>query len=128
MLNTIFQIISFFNQITVIFSSFVNPIFVVYIYIKSIVNLFTSYLCIIPDFKILLSSYYQLLSFHSQSTQTQPNLTYPSFSSSGQNASGQDVFLRDIWPTKNEILAVEKSHVLPSMFKEVYARIEVTLQ
>ena len=29
----------------------------------------------------------------------------------------QDVFLRDIWPTRDEIQAVEKKYVIPAMFK-----------
>ncbi|XP_068611804.1 cytoplasmic aconitate hydratase [Brachionichthys hirsutus] len=40
------------------------------------------------------------------------------------NAEGREVFLRDIWPTREEIQAVERSFVIPSMFKEVYEKIE----
>lgn len=42
----------------------------------------------------------------------------------GTNSNGKPVFLRDIWPTRDEIQAVEAAHVIPAMFREVYARIE----
>lgn len=35
------------------------------------------------------------------------------------------MYLRDIWPTREEIQAVERTFVIPSMFKEVYQKIEV---
>lgn len=41
------------------------------------------------------------------------------------NSEGKEVFLRDIWPTREEIQAVERMFVIPSMFKEVYEKIEV---
>lgn len=41
----------------------------------------------------------------------------------GQGPSGEKVFLRDIWPTRNEIQDVENKHVIPAMFKEVYSKI-----
>lgn len=37
---------------------------------------------------------------------------------------GNPVFLRDIWPTSAMIHEVEKQHVIPAMFREVYAKIE----
>lgn len=40
------------------------------------------------------------------------------------SSEGKEVFLRDIWPTREEIQAVEKTFVIPSMFKEVYEKIE----
>ncbi|XP_067436851.1 cytoplasmic aconitate hydratase [Thunnus thynnus] len=40
------------------------------------------------------------------------------------NSEGKEVFLRDIWPTREEIQAVERKFVIPSMFKEVYEKIE----
>lgn len=43
----------------------------------------------------------------------------------GVNAQGQQVFLKDIWPTRDEIQAVERQYVIPGMFKEVYQKIEV---
>lgn len=43
----------------------------------------------------------------------------------GVNADGKPVFLRDIWPTRDEIQAVESKCVIPGMFKEVYEKIEV---
>uniref|UniRef100_A0A8U8BVA0 Cytoplasmic aconitate hydratase n=1 Tax=Geospiza parvula TaxID=87175 RepID=A0A8U8BVA0_GEOPR len=42
----------------------------------------------------------------------------------GINASGKKIFLKDIWPTRNEIQAVERQFVIPGMFKEVYEKIE----
>lgn len=45
--------------------------------------------------------------------------------SPGVNAQGQQVFLKDIWPTRDEIQAVERQYVIPGMFKEVYQKIEV---
>uniref|UniRef100_A0A8I3WW76 Cytoplasmic aconitate hydratase n=1 Tax=Callithrix jacchus TaxID=9483 RepID=A0A8I3WW76_CALJA len=43
----------------------------------------------------------------------------------GVNAKGQQIFLKDIWPTRDEIQAVERQYVIPGMFKEVYQKIEV---
>lgn len=40
------------------------------------------------------------------------------------NSEGKEIFLRDIWPTRQEIQAVEREFVIPSMFKEVYEKIE----
>uniref|UniRef100_A0A4W6F9H9 Cytoplasmic aconitate hydratase n=1 Tax=Lates calcarifer TaxID=8187 RepID=A0A4W6F9H9_LATCA len=40
------------------------------------------------------------------------------------NSEGKEIFLRDIWPTREEIQAVERTFVIPSMFKEVYEKIE----
>ncbi|XP_069818181.1 cytoplasmic aconitate hydratase [Dendropsophus ebraccatus] len=42
----------------------------------------------------------------------------------GVNADGKPVFLRDVWPTRDEIQAVESKCVIPGMFKEVYEKIE----
>ncbi|KAL8563889.1 Aconitate hydratase mitochondrial [Nucella lapillus] len=41
----------------------------------------------------------------------------------GTNPEGKPVFLRDIWPTRAEIQAVEHSSVVPAMFNDVYSRI-----
>ncbi|XP_069103381.1 cytoplasmic aconitate hydratase-like isoform X2 [Argopecten irradians] len=41
----------------------------------------------------------------------------------GTNSEGKDVFLRDIWPTREEIQEVEKQFVVPAMFTDVYSRI-----
>nr|XP_039255789.1 cytoplasmic aconitate hydratase-like [Styela clava] len=41
----------------------------------------------------------------------------------GRNEDGRAVYLRDIWPTRNEIQEVEKQFVLPKMFTEVYGKI-----
>ncbi|XP_034484357.1 cytoplasmic aconitate hydratase [Drosophila innubila] len=46
----------------------------------------------------------------------------------GVDANGQNVFLRDIWPSRNEIQDVENKHVIPAMFQEVYSKIEVGSQ
>ncbi|XP_045920521.1 cytoplasmic aconitate hydratase [Micropterus dolomieu] len=40
------------------------------------------------------------------------------------NSEGKEIFLRDIWPTRQEIQEVERTYVIPSMFKEVYEKIE----
>lgn len=37
---------------------------------------------------------------------------------------GNQVFLRDIWPSSTLIREVEKRYVIPAMFREVYAKIE----
>ncbi|XP_033725426.1 cytoplasmic aconitate hydratase-like isoform X2 [Pecten maximus] len=41
----------------------------------------------------------------------------------GTDSEGKDVFLRDIWPTREEIQEVEKQFVVPAMFTDVYSRI-----
>ena len=43
----------------------------------------------------------------------------------GNDATGAPVFLKDIWPTRAEVQEVERKHVLPAMFKEVYEKITV---
>ncbi|KAM5192471.1 cytoplasmic aconitate hydratase isoform 2-T3 [Mantella aurantiaca] len=42
----------------------------------------------------------------------------------GTNADGKPIFLKDVWPTRDEIQAVERKYVIPGMFKEVYEKIE----
>ncbi|CAH1788947.1 unnamed protein product, partial [Owenia fusiformis] len=42
----------------------------------------------------------------------------------GTDSDGNNVFLKDIWPSREEIQEIEKQFVIPSMFKEVYAKIE----
>ncbi|XP_020278953.1 cytoplasmic aconitate hydratase-like isoform X2 [Pseudomyrmex gracilis] len=42
----------------------------------------------------------------------------------GHKSDGTPVYLRDIWPTRAEIQAVEQKYVIPAMFKEVYSKIE----
>uniref|UniRef100_L7M646 aconitate hydratase n=1 Tax=Rhipicephalus pulchellus TaxID=72859 RepID=L7M646_RHIPC len=42
----------------------------------------------------------------------------------GHTPDGKPVHLRDIWPSREEIQAVEIEHVLPRMFKEVYSKVE----
>lgn len=41
----------------------------------------------------------------------------------GVSKDGKEVFLRDVWPTREEIQEVERKFVIPAMFKEVYAKI-----
>lgn len=36
---------------------------------------------------------------------------------------GREVFLRDVWPSREEIHAVESQYVIPVMFQEVYSKI-----
>lgn len=43
----------------------------------------------------------------------------------GENAEGKKIFLRDIWPSREEVLQVEENVVIPSMFKELKVKIEV---
>lgn len=40
-----------------------------------------------------------------------------------KDSKGQDVFLRDIWPTRSEVSAVTNQNVTADMFKSVYERI-----
>lgn len=40
----------------------------------------------------------------------------------GYDENNKGVFLRDIWPSRDEIQAVEQKYVIPSMFQEVYAK------
>ncbi len=35
------------------------------------------------------------------------------------------MFLRDIWPSRQELQEVERQYVIPAMFKEVYSKITV---
>lgn len=42
----------------------------------------------------------------------------------GIDSNGVNVFLRDIWPTWEEIHTVERKYVIPAMFQEVYEKIE----
>ncbi|CAH0557624.1 unnamed protein product [Brassicogethes aeneus] len=42
----------------------------------------------------------------------------------GKRADGMPIFLKEIWPTRAEIHAVEQKHVIPAMFQEVYSRIQ----
>ena len=42
------------------------------------------------------------------------------------NGEGKPVYLRDIWPTRAEIQAVEQEFVVPAMFNDVYSRISVS--
>lgn len=42
----------------------------------------------------------------------------------GQRPDGSPIYLREIWPTRNEIQVIEKQYVIPAMFQEVYAKIE----
>jgi aconitate hydratase len=41
----------------------------------------------------------------------------------GKDQSGNDVFLKDIWPTRDEVQALTKESLKPEMFKEVYTKI-----
>lgn len=51
---------------------------------------------------------------------------FPSLVLTGIGTEGKPVFLKDIWPTRSEIQEVEKKFVLPSMFEEVYSKINVS--
>mmetsp|Transcript_16758 Transcript_16758/g.18633 ORF Transcript_16758/g.18633 Transcript_16758/m.18633 type:complete len:894 (+) Transcript_16758:20-2701(+) len=41
----------------------------------------------------------------------------------GKDTEGNDVFLRDIWPTREEVSAISSSVVKPEMFSEIYGKI-----
>lgn len=43
----------------------------------------------------------------------------------GHNAEGRPVYLREIWPSRQDIQSVEQQYVIPAMFREVYGRIEL---
>ncbi|EDV25629.1 uncharacterized protein TRIADDRAFT_63287 [Trichoplax adhaerens] len=42
----------------------------------------------------------------------------------GKSTDGKDIYLRDIWPTREQVQEVERKHVLPAMFSEVYDRLQ----
>ncbi|XP_020382452.1 cytoplasmic aconitate hydratase [Rhincodon typus] len=42
----------------------------------------------------------------------------------GITAEGKEIFLREIWPTREELQAIEREFVIPAMFREVYKKIE----
>lgn len=41
----------------------------------------------------------------------------------GRDIDGKEVYLRDVWPTKEEIEQVEQQHVIATMFQEVYSKV-----
>ena len=41
----------------------------------------------------------------------------------GFDREGKPVFLREIWPSREEIQTAERTFVLPGMFREVYGKI-----
>ena len=41
----------------------------------------------------------------------------------GQDAQGNNVFLRDIWPSRDEVQKITQAIIKPDMFKEIYDRI-----
>ncbi len=43
----------------------------------------------------------------------------------GRGADGQPVYLRDLWPSAEEIRSIVEANLAPSMFREKYAAIEV---
>eukprot|EP00112_Aurelia_sp_Birch-Aquarium-sp1_P012564 Seg2640.2 transcript_id=Seg2640.2/GoldUCD/mRNA.D3Y31 product="Cytoplasmic aconitate hydratase" protein_id=Seg2640.2/GoldUCD/D3Y31 len=42
----------------------------------------------------------------------------------GTSKDGNPVYLRDIWPTREELQETERKYVIPAMFKEVYAKVK----
>ncbi|KAM4747240.1 iron-responsive element-binding protein 2 [Rhinophrynus dorsalis] len=42
----------------------------------------------------------------------------------GENAQGEKIYLRDIWPSREDVLQVEENLVIPSMFTELKRKIE----
>jgi aconitate hydratase len=43
----------------------------------------------------------------------------------GHSPDGSPVFLRDIWPTREEIQEIESKYIVPAMFNEVYSKIKL---
>lgn len=43
----------------------------------------------------------------------------------GKSGDGKPIFLRDIWPSRKDIQEIENMYVIPAMFREVYAKIEL---
>lgn len=43
----------------------------------------------------------------------------------GKSEDGREVFLRDIWPSREEIQTIERKYVIPAMFRDVYEKIEL---
>ena len=41
----------------------------------------------------------------------------------GTNQEGKPVYLPDIWPSWEELQEIERKHVLPAMFEEVYSKL-----
>ena len=41
----------------------------------------------------------------------------------GTSADGEDVYLKDIWPTREEIHQLESKSVIPAIFADVYSKI-----
>jgi len=41
----------------------------------------------------------------------------------GKSKEGQDVFLKDIWPTRDEVSEVTRKSITPEMFKDTYSNI-----
>lgn len=44
----------------------------------------------------------------------------------GKGTDGADVYLKDIWPAREEIEQIEREVVHPAMYEEVYGGIEVS--
>lgn len=42
----------------------------------------------------------------------------------GTDAQGNAVFLKDIWPTREEVQKITASVIVPEFFRDVYAKIE----
>jgi len=42
----------------------------------------------------------------------------------GTSKDGNPVFLKDIWPTREEIMETERKYVIPAMFNEVYSKVK----
>lgn len=46
----------------------------------------------------------------------------------GKTENGNDVFLRDLWPSREEIQSIQRKFVIPTMYKDVYENIELGSQ
>merc|ERR1719494_237214 len=42
----------------------------------------------------------------------------------GKNADDKPIFLRDIWPSRQELQEVEQKYVIPAVFREIYTKVK----
>ncbi|KAF9417249.1 hypothetical protein HW555_005651 [Spodoptera exigua] len=85
-------------------------------------------LSVLPYIKTSLSPGSGVVTYYLRESGVVPYLEKLGFNIVGYGctrADGSPVYLREIWPTRAEIQEVENKHVIPGMFKEVYAKIEL---
>ena len=47
------------------------------------------------------------------------------FLSTGVTSEGKEVYLREVWPSREEVQQVEEQEVISSIFRELRSRMEV---